>query len=323
MKIDLPPLRQFLNRLLALRIDMQNIIFERFELLLSQQIEAAIAAGIYEVGVETLRAERFTVESQEAVYTHSETGSVTNYLKIERTQRNHIKTADEMLEFADKYQGQLMINEKSGNAAVSIPTHSIYDADGGVIPRVLLVRSQNQTRVPVQSLESSTWQQVSADAFIAAWSKEIDALPRFTTDYLHLVTGILLPIWKILPQHSSRVFRLQTSDGAKVLGRVVNAQDIQTVREQLGLRNQLLHPAELVSLVLNDKYSQQLPGGITLRRSFVAGEPRIELVDALSLADRLIAVGCFTEIIQWRKRIFIPTNDKAASILAAVIEILA
>ncbi|WP_292730182.1 strawberry notch C-terminal domain-containing protein [Nostoc sp. JL31] len=39
------PLRQFLNRLLALRIDMQNVIFERFELLLSQQIEAAIVAG--------------------------------------------------------------------------------------------------------------------------------------------------------------------------------------------------------------------------------------------------------------------------------------
>ncbi|HYX17476.1 MAG TPA: strawberry notch C-terminal domain-containing protein [Nostoc sp.] len=85
MKIDLPPLRQFLNRLLALRIGMQNIIFERFELLLSQQIETAIAAGIFELGVETLRAERFTIESQSAVYTHAQTGSVTNYLKVERT----------------------------------------------------------------------------------------------------------------------------------------------------------------------------------------------------------------------------------------------
>ncbi|WP_225895839.1 strawberry notch C-terminal domain-containing protein [Dendronalium phyllosphericum] len=123
MKIDLPPLRQFLNRLLALRIDMQNIIFERFELLLSQQIEAAIAAGVYEVGVETLPAERFNVESQEAVYTHPATSSMTNYLKIERAQKNNIKTADEMLEFATQYQGRLMVNEKSGNAAVSIPTH--------------------------------------------------------------------------------------------------------------------------------------------------------------------------------------------------------
>ncbi|BBD63389.1 hypothetical protein NIES2109_62390 (plasmid) [Nostoc sp. HK-01] len=322
IKIDLPPLRQFLNRLLALRIDMQNIIFERFELLLSQQIEAAIAAGIYEMGVETLRAERFTVESQEAVYTHSETGSVTNYLKIERTQRNNIKTANEMLEFAAKYQGQLMINEKSGHAAVCIPTHSVYDADGGVIPRVLLVRSQKETRVPVQSLESSTWRQVSADAFVAAWSKEVNALPRFTTDYLHLVTGILLPIWKILPQSSSRVFRLQTSDGQKILGRVVNANDIQTVREQLGLKNQLLSPAELVKLVLDEKYSQQLPGGITLRRSFIAGEPRLELVNSLSLTDRLVAIGCFTEIIDWRKRLFVPTGDRAADVLSEVIGIL-
>ncbi|MCC5655121.1 strawberry notch family protein [Nostoc sp. XA013] len=322
MKIDLPPLRQFLNRLLALRIGMQNIIFERFELLLSQQIEAAIAAGIFEAGVETLRAERFTVESCEPVYIHPQTGSVTNYLKIERTQRNNIKTADEMLEFAAQYQGQLMINEKSGHAAVSIPTHSIFDSDGSVIPRVLLVRSQNQIRVPVQSLESSTWKQVSTEAFIAAWSKEVSQLPQFTTDYIHLVTGILLPIWKTLPIQNSRVFRLQLSDGEKILGRVVDAQDIRTVAEQLGMKNKLLSPEELVYLVLNERYSEQLPGGVTLRCSTIACERRIELVNALSLANRFVAVGCFTEIIQWKKRVFIPANEKAASILAAVIEIL-
>jgi hypothetical protein len=322
MKIDLPPLRQFLNRLLALRIDMQNLIFERFELLLNQQIEAAIAAGIFEMGVETLRAERFTVESCETVYSHPATGSVTNYLKIERTQKNNIKTADEMLEFATQYQGKLMVNTKSGHAAVSIPTHSTFDEQGGVMARVLLIRPQKETRVPVKDLESSTWKAVSVDAFVAAWSREVDALSQFTTDYLHLVTGILLPIWKILPQSSSRVFRLQTSDGQKILGRVVNAQDIQTVREQLGLKNKLLTPAELVSLVLNQKYSQQLPGGITLRRSFIAGEPRIELVDALSLADRLVSVGCFTEIINWRKRVFVPTGDLCASVLGKVIGIL-
>ncbi|MBE9054406.1 methylase, partial [Nostocales cyanobacterium LEGE 11386] len=153
--------------------------------------------------------------------------------------------------------------------------------------------------------------------------------PRFTTDHIHLVTGILLPIWKMLPQQNSRVFRLQTSDGEKILGRVVDARDIQSVAEQLGLKNKLLSPAELVSLILNEGYSQQLPGGVTVRRSYVAGEPRIELVNALSLADQLVAVGCFTEIIQWRKRIFVPTGDvcdglrlRAAAVLATVIGIL-
>lgn len=270
MRIDLPPLRQFLNRLLALRIGMQNLIFQRFELLLSQQIETAIANGVFELGVETLRAERFTIESIEAVYTHPGTGSITNYLKIERIQKNNIKTANEMLEFATQYQGKLIVNTKSGHAAVSIPTHSMLDPDGGVVQRVLLIRPQKETRVPVKDLESSTWRQVSADTFVAAWSKEVSQLPQFTTDYIHLVTGILLPIWKTLPQQNSRVFRLQTSDGEKVLGRVISAHDIQTVREQLGLRNQVLSPAELVKLVLNEKYSQQLPGGVTLRCSSIA-----------------------------------------------------
>ncbi|WP_375506042.1 strawberry notch C-terminal domain-containing protein [uncultured Nostoc sp.] len=322
MKIDLPPLRQFLNRLLALRIGMQNIIFERFELLLSQQIETAIANGVFELGVETLRAERFTIEREEAVYTHPGTGSVTNYLKIERIQKANIRTALEAVDSASKYQGRLMVNEKSGQAAVSIPTHSIFDVEGGVVPRVLLVRPQKETRVPQDKLLSSTWKQVSTEAFIAAWSKEVSQLPQFTTDHIHLVTGILLPIWKTLPQQNSRVFRLQTSDGEKVLGRVISAHDIQTVREQLGLRNQVLSPAELVKLVLNEKYSQQLPGGVTLRCSSIADEQRIELVNALPVVDQLVAVGCFTEIIQWKKRVFIPTGDKAPAILAAVIQIL-
>ncbi len=322
MKIDLPPLRQFLNRLLALKIGMQNIIFERFELLLSQQIEAAIAAGIFEAGVETLRAKRFTIESQSAVYTHPATGSVTNYLKIERVQKNNIQTALEAVHSASKYQGQLLVNDKSGQAAVSIPTHSIFDSEGGVVPRVLLVRPQKETRVPVDKLLSSTWKQVSTEAFVAAWSKEVSQLPKFTTDYIHLVTGILLPIWKTLPIQNSRVFRLQLSNGEKVLGRVISAENIRAVAEQLGLKNKLLSPEELVSLVLNERYSEQLPGGVTLRCSTIANERRIELVNALSLADSLVAVGCFTEVIQWKKRVFIPANSKAASILAAVIEIL-
>lgn len=137
-----------------------------------------------------------------------------------------------------------------------------------------------------------------------------------------MVTGILLPIWKTLPIQNSRVFRLQLSDGEKVLGRVISAENIRAVAEQLGLKNKLLSPEELVSLVLNERYSEQLPGGVTMRCSLVANERRIELVNALSLADRLVTVGCFTEIIQWRKRVFIPANEKAPAILAAVIEII-
>ena len=63
LKQELPPISQFLNRLLALTIDLQNTVFEAFEALLEAKIEGAIASGIYDAGVETDRLPAFLNDS--------------------------------------------------------------------------------------------------------------------------------------------------------------------------------------------------------------------------------------------------------------------
>lgn len=75
LKEDLPPITQFLNRVLALRIDMQNSIFGYLEERIEAEVEAAVAAGVFEVGVETLTAERFTVTARKTIFTHAESGA--------------------------------------------------------------------------------------------------------------------------------------------------------------------------------------------------------------------------------------------------------
>jgi hypothetical protein len=45
LRDDLPPITTFLNRLLALTIDLQNILFTVFEQLLTARIEGAVASG--------------------------------------------------------------------------------------------------------------------------------------------------------------------------------------------------------------------------------------------------------------------------------------
>ena len=71
---ELPPITTFLNRLLALTIDLQNILFAAFEQLLGARIEGAIASGTYDIGLETLSAESFVVTDRQTIYAHPGTG---------------------------------------------------------------------------------------------------------------------------------------------------------------------------------------------------------------------------------------------------------
>ena len=70
--------------------------------------------------------------------------------------------------------------------------------------------------------------------------------------------------------------------------------------------------------------SAQLGEGLSLRRSRVAGEYRLELTGAsVDQVERLKQIGAFTEIIAYQLRVFLPmgghgdTGDEAARLLRA------
>ena len=120
LKEDLPPITQFLNRVLALRIDMQNSIFGYLEERIEAEVEAAVAAGVFEVGVETLTAERFTVTARKTIFTHAESGAETRLLTVTQVQRvQPLRLADVMGIRADR-EGVFLINRQSGRAALAV-----------------------------------------------------------------------------------------------------------------------------------------------------------------------------------------------------------
>ena len=94
LKEELPPITTFLNRLLALPIAMQNILFTAFEDLLNARLEAAIAAGLHDAGVETIRAESLIVTDRRTVWKHG-SGAETRLFTIQRQDRNRPLSADE------------------------------------------------------------------------------------------------------------------------------------------------------------------------------------------------------------------------------------
>src|SRR3546814_17224952 len=52
---------------------------------------------------------------------------------------------------------------------------------------------------------------------ISDWSSDV-----CSSDLIHIVSGLLLPIWKRLPNESTRVYRLQTDTGERIVGRRVS-----------------------------------------------------------------------------------------------------
>jgi C-terminal domain on Strawberry notch homologue len=88
MKDELPPITTFLNRLLEVTIDLQNVLFTIFEQLLTARIEGAVASGTYDVGLETLRAESFVIADRRTIYTHPGTGAETRLLTVAQRVRN-------------------------------------------------------------------------------------------------------------------------------------------------------------------------------------------------------------------------------------------
>ncbi len=171
--------------------------------------------------------------------------------------------------------------------------------------------------MPLDALAGSHWEEVNETTFSAAWQAEIDGLPEFVESTFHVVTGLLLPIWRRLPDDGCRVYRLQADDGERVIGRLVSPA---WIADALGAAAPAVAPADAWSAVLAKGAALQLAEGLTVRRSSVMHVDRVELTGFTDgMVDRLKAMGLVSEIISWRLHLFVPTSDQGQGILSVLL----
>ena len=318
IKDELPPITTFLNRLLALTIALQGVLFTAFEQLLTAKIEGAVAAGIYDAGLETLTAESFVITDRSTIHVHPGTGAETRLLTITERQRNRpVTLADAMARHRDG-SGKLLVNDRSGRAAVQVPTTSIMLDDGEIERRVRLIRPMEAHNIAFKLMGESHWQEVEPAIFAAAWNAELAELPEFEDRTIHIVAGLLLPIWKRLPDESTRVYRLQADDGERIIGRrvspawAVNATSMGAIS---------LTPDEAFAALIDGRTILDLTEGLQLRRVRVMSTNRIELSGFTdTMRERLRAYGLFSEIISWKLRFFVPTDGSGCAVLARLLD---
>ncbi|MBB1092118.1 strawberry notch family protein [Rhodopseudomonas palustris] len=318
IKDDLPPITTFLNRLLALTIELQNILFATFEQLLTARVEGAIASGTYDAGLETLIAESFAVTSRQTIYTHPGTSAETRLLTITQRERNRPVMFDEALQRLSDPRALCLVNSQSGRAAVQVPTRSIMLDDGEVARRVRLIRPMEHPTLPLALMPQTHWQHADRDNFARAWMAEVADVPEYTSSEIHIVAGLLLPIWKRLPNESTRVYRLQTDTGERIVGRKVSAAWAATASDA-GIST--ITPDAAFAALLDGKTIIDLAESLQLRRVRVMGANRIELTGFTeAMRDRLRAYGLFSEIISWKLRFFVPVDATGTAVLAKVLD---
>ena len=318
IKDELPPITTFLNRLLALTIDLQNVLFTAFEQLLTARIEGAIASGTYDVGLETLRAESFVVTDRRTIYTHPGTGAETRLLTVTQRERNRPVTLDEALDRLSDPRAVLLINERSGRAAVQVPAPSLMLDDGEIERRVRLIRPMESHSLPLKMMAESHWAEADRERFATVWQAELAEVPAFTDSTIHIVAGLLLPIWKRLPNESTRVYRLQTDAGERIIGRKVSPAWVATA---LATDTPTLTAESAFAALMDGRTVLDLAEGLQLRRVRVMGANRIELSGFTdTMRDRLKAYGLFHEIISWKLRMFVPTDASGIGVLGKVLE---
>jgi hypothetical protein len=216
---------------------------------------------------------------------------------------------------------RFLLNSKSGKVAFAERARSLMEDSGELIERVTLTRPTRHEYKFAADLAESAWEETDIETFSRLWATEAaEAAARTETDTIHLATGLLLPIWNSLPRDYIAVRRVVDAEGNSWLGRLVDESDVPGILKTFGIASEFQASPTAVLAALGQKGSAVIerPWPMTIKRSLVNGEQRIELVGELySQLAWLKSLGCFTEIIQFKTRIFVPASQ-ADAILASI-----
>ena len=322
LKEELPPMSRFLNRLLALPIDEQNELFAELEARIAENIEQAVEAGTFEVGVETVRADSLVLAARETLYEHPGTGAATELVEILRRDRLEPTTAETAFAIGEREPGpdgkpRLFVNARSKRAAVLLPAPSRMFDDGGVQERVRLVRPATRETMARAELDASNWRRADEARWRAIWEHEIAELPSHRESRFWLAAGLLLPIWDRLPFENMRVRRLTADTGESLIGRVLDAEQVSAARTAFGLDDGFaMTGPEAFEAVMGRGTALILANGWRLARRRIMGADRVEIEGPADTDTAVLKrIGCTVEIVSWRARAFAPGADVLDRIL--------
>jgi len=318
---ELREVNKFLNRILSLESSEQNAVFDGYAERLHIATERALQDGTLDKGLENFRADKVVLKEAHDIRIDETTGATTKYYsltaynKIKPLQFRKVNTQHST--FMGFYQ-----SKNTGAVRAAFRTSSITDEYGNVCENCRLTGQDGNEYMPQNRLLSN-WNKLTPETAEILWDKAVKELPEFRTNNLHLIGGTVLPVWDKLPTENVRIYRVLTSDGDLLIGRVIPEDMIDATLHRLGAtREKEKIPTEDLLKRIKNGDTVYIDNGWRIVQKRVSNEQRIEVIGADYLhSDLLAKKGVFTERIAYQTRYFIPAEKDTIRILDEVIKI--
>lgn len=332
---DLRNVPKFLNRILSLKVEDQNKVFNDFYSLLNDMTETAIQNGTLDRGMESVKADKIEVIDKKTVHVDERTGAETQYVQMKVYRKPTIasfKDMPKMFYCTDDTVRDLYIKEgrlrlcRFGDGSVRAVykmfrtetdtkgrVHDLYEIKSPVYEYRSIYQDNTLEKLNPVEIPKNEWED--------AWNEEIKKAPKYLESNLHLLTGVLLPVWDKIENARGKVLRVVTSDGTQYLGREISPSFVDTVLKSLNqTRTKKQYTSkELMSEILDSNQEVALKRDKwKLRKRRVSGEWRIELTGTNTWqVDDM--PGIIKEIINSEERYFIPTGKSGETVIESII----
>lgn len=314
--------KRFMNRIMALPIDTQNILFDTWMENMEAEIESAIQEGTYEEGIQAVEAESITMVDRNKIHHDDTTGASTYITDFDVEKANEKKTYNEVRTKARVNDGKFkgfFKHKTSGNIYAVRELGQTADASGFITTKYRRYGIGHDTIIQEDEFNNGKYLPVDGVTAEDIWTEQYEDYPETRTIRESIVEGLILPIWSRLPSKID-VRRYIDQDGVAHLGRYFKSQDIEQIRQEFEVMNSEVYTPEIINDALGSGGEAKLANGITFRSGQLNGEPVVEVdMDSIPIGKGKVFgdYGFQKQVINammGRYQYYIPSNQAGDAI---------
>ena len=277
--LERPPMKQFLNRVLALPVQQQNAVFDSLAARIEEQYHLEEQAGMLEKGLQNIPVESAKVVEEDPFFKDPDTGAETVYQKIAAQQKIHYLDFEKVNQKAPGFKGFYQDPKRAIPFAIA-ETRVEMRPDGSKVqhykmtgPSTVAYRS-NIDFEKLEHLEPAKAEE--------AWNSYRKERGETETNTFHLITGAMLNIWNRFPENLPMdVGRIRLTGGNVAMGRIIPESRLSEVLKQIGAEKALgtaerairdMKAPDILKAVLRDGKTVTLANGYRLMPVRRSGE---------------------------------------------------